>query len=155
MRRSVAGTFALLIATTTAAACSLPGATAGPTRASVASGAASPSDMPSGGTPSGLPTLPAVPDRLPVMPEAVPADPPPTERGVIAGWTVDAVGPEVYAFYLDALPAAGFVVTGRFPGGNVAVIRFTTPDGDTLDLALVGEAAGELTRISLRLPEGP
>ena len=96
-----------------------------------------------------------MPDQLPVMPDAVPADPPPTERGVIAGWTVDAVGPEVYAFYLDALPAAGFVVTERFPGGNVAVIRFTTPDGDTLDLALVGEAAGERTRISLRLPEGP
>ncbi|HEY8177516.1 MAG TPA: hypothetical protein VIH19_02865 [Candidatus Limnocylindria bacterium] len=155
MRRSVAGTFALLIATTTAAACSAPGATAEPTRTSVASGAASPSDTPSWGTPSALPTLPAVPDQLPVMPEAVPADPPPTEREVIAGWTVDAVGPEVYAFYLDALPAAGFVVTERFPGGNVAVIRFTTPDGDTLDLALVGEAAGERTRISLRLPEGP
>ena len=89
------------------------------------------------------------------MPAAVPVDPPSTEPGVIAGWTVDAVGPEVYAFYLDALPAAGFVVTERFPGGNVAVIRFTTPEGDTLDLASIGEAAGERTRISLRLPEGP
>jgi hypothetical protein len=111
--------------------------------------------MPGAGTPSPLPTLPAVPDGLPVMPDAVPADPPPMEPGVVAGWTVDAVGPDVYAFYLDALPAAGFVVTDRFPGGNVAVIRFTTHDGDTLDLALVGEAAGERTRVSLRLPEGP
>ena len=132
MRRSVAGTFALLIATTTAAARSVPGATAEPTGTSVASGAAPASDTPSRGTPSALATLPAVPDQLPVMADAVPADPP-----------------------LDALPAAGFVVMERFPGGNVAVIRFTTPAGDTLDLALVGEAAGKRTRISLRLPEGP
>jgi hypothetical protein len=79
----------------------------------------------------------------------------PAEPLAIARWTVDATGPDVYGFYLDALPAAGFVVRDSFPGGNVAVIRFTTPDGDTLDLSLVGEGDGEQTRISLRLPEGP
>jgi hypothetical protein len=77
------------------------------------------------------------------------------EPTVIARWTSDASSPEVYEFYLDALPAAGFVVKDRFPGGSVAVIRFTTPAGETLDLALVGQDAEGGTRISLRLPEGP
>jgi hypothetical protein len=97
--------------------------------------------------------MPDVPVGLPVMPGADPAEPDP---GVMAGWLVDAVGPDVYRFYLDALPAAGFAVTDRFPGGNVAIIRFTTPDGITLDLSLVGEGEGSLrTRIELRPPEGP
>jgi hypothetical protein len=152
MRRSLAGTAALLIAAA-AAACTAPGATAEPASTPVA-GAASPSTTPALGTPTPIPSLPAVPDDLPVMPGAVTADPR-TEPGSIARWTVDAVGPEVYRFYLDALPAAGFAIDGRFPGGNVAIIRFTTPEGDTLDLALVGEGGGDRTRISLRLPEGP
>jgi hypothetical protein len=68
---------------------------------------------------------------------------------------VDAIGPDVYAFYLDALPAAGYVIEERFPGGNVAIIRFSRPDGTSLDLTLVGEDGGDRTRIDLRLPEGP
>ena len=155
MRRPVAGTFALLIAAATAAACSAPGGSAEPTSTPVASGVASPSTTSTAGTPTPLPSQAAVPDGLPVMPGAVAADPPPAEPGVIARWTVDAIGPEVYAFYLDALPAAGFAIKERFPGGNVAVIRFTTPAGDSLDLALVGEDNGDRTRVSLRLPEGP
>ena len=154
MRRSVAGTVALLIAAGITAACTAPGATAEPTSTPVATGMASPSTTPAAGTPTPAPSLPAVPDELPVMPGAVAADPR-TEPGSIARWAVDAIGPKVYRFYLDALPAAGFAVDGRFPGGNVAIIRFTTPSGDTLDLALVGEGDGDRTTISLRLPEGP
>ena len=154
MHRSVPGTAALLIAAITAAACAAPGATADPTSTPVASGVASPSTRPATGTPTPGPSLPPVPDELPVMPGAVAADPP-TEPGSIARWTVDAIGPDVYSYYLDALPAAGFAIQGRFPGGNVAIIRFATPDGDTFDLALVGEGDGDQVRISLRLPEGP
>ena len=88
-----------------------------------------------------------------MVPGAEPAAPDP---GVMARWLVDAIGPDVYRFYLDALPEAGFVVTDRFPGGNVAVIRFTTPEGSSLDLSLVGEGEGSSrTRIDLRPPEGP
>jgi hypothetical protein len=153
MRRSAAGTVTLLIATTTAA-CTAPGATAEPTSTPVASGPATPTTMPAAGTPTPVPSPPAVPEGLPVMAGAVATDPQ-MEPGSIARWIVDAIGPEVYKFYLDALPAAGFVVHGRFPGGNVAIIRFTTPGGDTFDLALVGEGDGDRTRISLRPPEGP
>ena len=89
-----------------------------------------------------------------MIPGAVVVDPP-TEPGSIARWMVDAIGPDVYTYYLHALPAAGFAIQGRYPGGNVAIIRFTTPNGDTFDLALVGEGDGDQVRISLRLPEGP
>ena len=156
MRRSLAGTFVLLMAAVAAAGCTTPGATPGPTPTPVASGGASSSMTPSATGETPLPSLPAIPDGLPVMPGAVAADsPPPAESGTIAGWVVDAIGPDVYQFYLDALPAAGFVIRGRYPGGNVAIIRFTAPDESTLDLALVGEGDGEQTRILLRLPEGP
>jgi hypothetical protein len=73
---------------------------------------------------------------------------------VIARWTIDAIVPEVYRYYLDALPAAGFAIRGRYPGGDVAIIRFGVDDGTTLDLALVGEGAGSsTTRIDLVLPD--
>jgi hypothetical protein len=154
MRRSTAGTVAMLIAAG-AAACTAPGGTSQPTLTPAASGA--PSSSASAATPTATPlaTLPAVPDGLPVMPGAVAVDPPSTEPAVIARWLADAIGPDVYAFYLEALPAAGFAIQERFPGGNVAVIRFGTPDGQTLDLALVGENDAQATRVSLRLPEGP
>ena len=154
MRRSIAGTVAPFIAAMIAAACSAPGATADPTSTPVASGVASPSTTPVAGTPTEAPSLPAVPSGLPVMPGAQAADPP-TQPGSIAHWTVDAIGPDVYNYYLDALPDAGFAILGRFPGGNVAIIRFATPDGDRFDLALVGEGDRDQVRISLRLPEGP
>jgi len=152
MRRSVAGTFALLIAAGVAGC--IPGATAEPTVSPTLSASAAPSAPPME-SPGALPSVPDVPPGLPVMPDAEPADPLPADPGLIARWAVDAIGPDVYAFYLEALPAAGFAIRDEFPGGNVAVIRFTTPDGTTLDLSLVGEGDGNRTRIDLRLPEGP
>jgi hypothetical protein len=149
MRRSVAGTIALLIAIATTAC--VPAATVTP-RATPSAG--TPTSVPSESQGS-LPSVPGLPAGLPVMPGAEAVDPQPADPGHLARWTVDAIGPDVYAFYLDALPAAGFVIEERFPGGNVAVIRFSAPDGTTLDLALVGEGEGDRTRIDLRLPEGP
>ena len=153
MRRSVAGTFALLIAI--AAASCVPAATIEPSSTPLAGGSAGTQAANPTESPSALPSLLDVPAGLPVMPGAQTVTAEPSDPGHIARWMVDAIGPDVYAFYIDALPAAGFVIEGRFPGGNVAVIRFSTPDGTTLDLALVGEGDGDRTRIDLRLPEGP
>lgn len=143
---------ALLITAALSAGCgATPGSsrpTARPTSAPVVPSASS-----SSASPTPLASLPDVPAGLPVMPDAEPIE---VDAGVMARWLVDAIGPQVYHYYLDALPAAGFVVTDRFPGGGAAVVRFTTPDGVTLDLSLVAEGAGaSRTRIELRPADGP
>ena len=153
MRRSVAGTFALLIAI--AAASCVSAATTDPSSTPFATGSAGTQSALPTEYPSALASPPEVPAGLPVMPGAQVVDAQPLDPGHIARWMVDAIGPDVYAFYLDALPAAGYVIKERFPGGNVAIIRFSTPDGTTLDVALVGEGDGDRTRIDLRLPDGP
>lgn len=156
MHRSAAGTIALLIAIVVANGCAGAGATTTPIATPTASIPAQPTTTPSSASPSAVPSRPPIPAGMPVMPGAEPADPATIEPRVIAQWTVDAIGPRVYQYYLDALPAAGFAVRGRFPGGNAAIIRFETPEGMTLDLALVGEGEhGRRTRIELVLPEGP
>ena len=151
MRRSLASGLALAIAAMTAGCGSAPAS--GPTSVPASDVTANPSIPSATASPSPIPSMPEVPVGLPVMPGADPVEPDP---GVMARWQVDAIGPDVYRFYLDALPAAGFAVTDRFPGGNAAVIRFTTSDGITLDLSLIGEGEGSSrTRIELRPPEGP
>lgn len=152
MRRSAAGVTALLVALIATTSC-VPRATQQPS--STAGGLATvvPAS-PRPASPSPLASLPDLPTGLPVMPGAVAAEPP-LDPGTMAQWAVDAIGPDVYAFYLDALPAAGFEVTNRFPGGGVGVIRFITPEGTTLDLALVSEGGAGRTRIELGPPEGP
>jgi len=153
MSRSVAGGFALAIVAVTTAGCGSMPASGQPVSSRAGSVAASPSSALATASPSPAPSLPEVPAGLPVMPGAEPTDP---GLGVMARWQVDAIAPDVYRFYLDALPAAGFVVTDRFPGGGVAVIRFSAPDGKTLDLSLIVEGEGSSgTRIELRPPEGP
>ena len=154
MRRAVGGALSVL---TTAIAFALagcvPGATFEPSIAPGGIATASPSSA-TVASPSPIEPLPDLPAGLPVMPGAQPAQPP-LDPGTIAQWTVPAIGPDVYDFYLDALPAAGFAITDRFPGGSVAIIRFTTPGGSTLDLSLVGEGDYDRTRVELHLPEGP
>jgi hypothetical protein len=153
MRRSVTGCSSVLLVTVAVWGC-VPAATVEPSATPLATASTGTRSMlPTGSPGSSHPA--EVPAGLPVMPGAEAVDAQPAEPGHIVRWMVDAIGPEVYGFYLSALPAAGFVVEGRFPGGNVAVIRFRTPDGTTLDLALVGEGDGERTRIDLRLPDGP
>jgi hypothetical protein len=152
MRRPVAGTVALLIAI--AAASCAQGATIEPSSTPLGTASAGLQTAFPSISPSGLPSQPDIPAGLPVMPGAQVVNAQPADPGHIARWMADDIGPDVYAFYLDALPATGFVIEERFPGGNVAVIRFSTPDGTVLDLALIGEGDGERTRIDLRLPEG-
>jgi hypothetical protein len=91
--------------------------------------------------PAGFPVVPGA------RPEALPGDDP----MAIASWTSDEVGPVAYAFYVDALPAAGYPTTGLFPGGGAAIIRFATPTGATWQLVLTRD--GEGTRIEVRLDQ--
>jgi hypothetical protein len=150
VRRFAAGTIALLIAAGTAGGCSVPGDTARPSASPLATVIAQPSASASPPSPSPVPSLPALPASLPVMPGAEAVDPATIEPGIIARWTIAEIGPRVYEYYLDALPDAGFAIEGQFPGGNVAIIRFTAPDGTALDLSLVGEGeGGRQTRIDL------
>ena len=152
MRRSVVGTLALLVAISAIAGCAPGGATIEATATHSEASSPAPSSQSPAATASPTQPLPDVP-ALPLMPGAEAVDPP-FEPGVIARWTVDAIGPDVYAYYLDALPAAGFVINGQLPGGNAAVIRFMTPDGAAFELTLVGQDDGQQTRISLRPPAG-
>jgi hypothetical protein len=58
--------------------------------------------------------------------------------GTIASWTADALPPDIYAFYLDALVDAGFEIDLEAPGGAVAILRFHAPDGTAYQLDFSG-----------------
>src|SRR5262245_26236637 len=124
MRRSVTAGFAIAIAALSTVGCGAPPASSQPARSSATSGSATPSSAHTTTSPDPMASLPDVPAGLPVMPGAEAADPDPA-IGVMARWLVDAIAPDVYRYYLDALPAAGFVITDRLPGGGAADIRFT------------------------------
>lgn len=94
--------------------------------------------------------LPGIPAGFPVMPGMVADQAAPSETGLIARWTTEANGAEVYAFLQEALPDAGYHVDLLAPGGAVAVIRFTPPDGEQLQIDL-GVADGG-TVMELRVP---
>ncbi len=102
-------------------------------------------DVEASPTPGG--SLPDLPRDLPVHPAAIPVQPPPTDA--IGAWTVNADPPEVYDFYLGALPAAGFTIDVAAPGGDVAIIRFSAPDGSPYQLDLSGH---DPAHVSLRVP---
>jgi hypothetical protein len=113
----------LVLLATMLAGCAGPAATAtgpasaSPTRAPVESLAS----FPSAGA-----TLPPMPAGFPVHPDMVEVEP---EAGYIAAWTHEAPPPDVYSYYVEELPAAGFVVDFEGPGGAAAVILFHAPDG--------------------------
>lgn len=92
-----------------------------------------------GGSPSptAVPTLPA---GFPIPEGAVPAPGSAAQGAPATRWTTERSGPEVYRFFVAALPDAGFVVTGLYPGGEAAAIRFTAPNGTTWLLTLAGTA---------------
>jgi hypothetical protein len=135
----------VIIAATTLAACRAPGAI--------------PGGSPDGGSPiaatatvtSGSTRLPVdIPDAFPVFPGA--AALPPADPDVLARWLTDANGADVYDFYVDALPRAGFEIELLAPGGAAAVISFRPADGPLFDLAFTAKEGG--TQIDLRVP-GP
>jgi hypothetical protein len=67
----------------------------------------------------------------------------------VASWTSTADGARVYDFFVDALPAAGFHIEQLAPGGEAAIIRFSSPGNLQFELSLSAEGDG--TRIDLRL----
>jgi hypothetical protein len=100
--------------------------------------------------PGGPTSGPGPADDVPVVPGASPAA---TDAGAIAAWTSGDPGPDVYAYYLSALPAAGFEIIESAPGGAVAVLRFLDAGGAAFRLELT--VAGGLTRIELRPDQPP
>ncbi len=83
----------------------------------------------------GTATSPPMPVGFPVHESMRRIDP---EGSDIAAWESDGVPSEVYEFYVDELAAAGFVVDLAAPGGEAAIIRFSSPDGTAWQLDLTG-----------------
>ena len=127
-------------------ACAPPAETSPASQDVVVTATPAPTDA---GSPAATPPA-AVPDGFPVYPgaESVTTQ---AEPGLVARWIASADGAEVYEFYLRALPAAGLVIEQRLPGGAAAVIRFSVPDGQLLDVSLTASGIG--TQVDLRLPD--
>lgn len=123
--------------------CAGPGSTAtGTATAPAASAHQSPSREASEQAASESSTpLPPMPAAFPVHPSMQETE---AEARYIASWTSDAVPPELYAFYLEELPGAGFVIDLEGPGGEAAIIRFHAPDGTAYQLDMVGRFTTEL-----------
>ncbi len=76
-----------------------------------------------------------MPAGLPLHDSMEPIEP---DEGYIAAWETNAVPQEIYTFYVDELPASGFVVDLAAPGGDAAILRFTSPQGVAYQLDLTG-----------------
>lgn len=92
-----------------------------------------------------------VPAGFPLMPGSEAVASLPDDPRLVARWTSAADGAQVYAFFAEALPAAGFHVDQLAPGGEAAIITFSAPGSAQLALSLT--AHGDGTRIDLRLPD--
>jgi hypothetical protein len=119
-------------------------------------GASTPSPTPShtqSFTPASRPgaTESAAPSGFPVMPGSDAVAPLPEDPTLVARWTTAANGAQVYDFFVDALPDAGFEIDQLAPGGEAAIIRLTSPGALQLELSLAADGDG--TRIDLRLPD--
>lgn len=92
-----------------------------------------------------------LPAGFPVPTGASPVALPNDDPGLIGLWTMDAGGSAAYDFFLQALPAAGFPISGAYAGDTVAQFFFTIPGGATLQIDL-SSAPDQTTRIDVRLP---
>jgi hypothetical protein len=95
--------------------------------------------------------LATVPAGFPIKSGSEAVEPLPDEPRLVARWTSDANGAQVYDFFVEALPAAGFQIDQLAPGGDAAIITFSAPGGAQFSVSLTAEGAG--TRIDLRLPD--
>jgi hypothetical protein len=73
----------------------------------------------------------------------------PDDPELVARWTSTGNGAQVYDFFVQALPAAGFGVDQLAPGGEAAIITFSGPGDSQYAVSLTAQDAG--TRIDLRL----
>lgn len=67
---------------------------------------------------------PPMPAGFPIPQGAEPALLEPDDPTMIGHWYVPTMGFDIYNFYVDALPRAGFPIEGLYPGDSVAIIRF-------------------------------
>lgn len=91
---------------------------------------------------------PALPSGFPVALGAAPQQPPAEDPSVVAQWLLDAVGSGPYDYYLAALPAAGYLIVGRYPAEQAALVRFEIAPGTIWQLLLEGTGNG--TRITVQ-----
>jgi hypothetical protein len=91
-----------------------------------------------------------LPSAFPAVPGAVRMPVPDDDPGLIAWWESDQAGSAAYDFYADALPAAGYPIVGLYPGGEVAIIRFSGPDREVWQMVAHGTQDGR-TAIEIRL----
>lgn len=85
-----------------------------------------------GGTPG-----PGVPADVPIPEGSVRLDVG-AEDGLLATWSVALNGADAYAWFGEALPAAGYPIEELIPGGTAAIVRFRGRDGAAWLLILRG-----------------
>ena len=110
------------------------------------------SRLPSTPSPAVLPSVGrrTLPDGFPVFPGAMAVTMPADDPGLIGLWASDQLGSAAYDFYVTALPAAGYPIVGLYPGGDVALIRFTAPGGEVWQMVAHG-ATDRRAAIEIRL----
>lgn len=91
-----------------------------------------------------------LPIAFPALPGAVPAAMPDQDPGLIGLWSTDQRGSAAYDFYVEALPRAGYRIVGPYPGGDVAIIRFSLPDGAIWQVVTLASEDGRVA-IEVRL----
>ena len=70
-----------------------------------------------------------LPGGFPVLPGADAVPIPSGDPGLIGLWESDRLGSAAFDFYATALPEAGYPIVGLYPGGDIALIRFSVPGG--------------------------
>jgi hypothetical protein len=70
---------------------------------------------------------------------------------IVARWQVEP-GSSTYRFYRDALPVAGYAITGLAPGDTVASIRFEDRSGEAWQIDIHGDLESAVLELG---PEHP